>query len=165
MSQLDPTRLRSLYRLTLRAISASVLNQPTATRNLRFLYRPIFEDVVMKLAHSPSREWKDHWTHMTDETLELLYSSAVSKCLAHKAIRNMSWIVQGHLRSLYPRNLPKWDSKKPPERAIIVTQKGAKLPSQKASQIAARIDYGLGEVIKLAECSGGITLGRLRRFR
>jgi len=100
-----------------------------------------------------------------DETLDFLYSSAVSKSLAHKAIRNISFIIQAHLASLHPRNPPKWDPQKPPDRAINVTQKGPKLPSKRASDIALRINYGLSEVVEMAEFSGDISLGRIKRFQ
>lgn len=40
----------SAYRLTLRALSAGVRHHPTATRNLRRLYRPAFRE-ARKLLH------------------------------------------------------------------------------------------------------------------
>jgi len=163
MGPAESAHLRSLYRLTLRAISASVLHQPSAARNMRLLYRPIFEDAATRLADPSARDWKAHWTRTLDETLDFLYSSAVSKSLAHKAIRNVSFIIQAHLGSLYPRSPPRWDPQKPLGQSITVTQKGAKLPSKRASDIALRINYGLGEVVKMAEFRGGISLGRLRK--
>lgn len=38
-----PPEFKSLYRLFLRTVSAAVLHHPQATRNLRRLWRPIFE--------------------------------------------------------------------------------------------------------------------------
>ena len=41
-----PKTFKSLYRLTLRTASAAVLHHPHATRYLRQLYRPAFDDAV-----------------------------------------------------------------------------------------------------------------------
>lgn len=38
-----PREFKSLYRLFLRTVSAAVLHHPQATRNLRRLWRPIFD--------------------------------------------------------------------------------------------------------------------------
>lgn len=37
-----PPEFKSLYRLFLRTVSAAVLHHPQATRNLRRLWRPVF---------------------------------------------------------------------------------------------------------------------------
>lgn len=52
-----PSTFTSLYRLFLRTSSASVLQQRQAKRNLRKLWRPVFDDAVLvikKLQNAPS---------------------------------------------------------------------------------------------------------------
>jgi hypothetical protein len=41
--------IASAYRVTLRALSASVRHHPTATKNLRRLYRPAFDEAAANL--------------------------------------------------------------------------------------------------------------------
>jgi hypothetical protein len=47
-----PPWFTSLYRLTLRSVSASALHQPRAVRSLRRLWRPVFEDAAHATKHA-----------------------------------------------------------------------------------------------------------------
>ncbi len=74
-----PSRLTSLYRLTLRAASASVKHHAGATRNLRALYRPVFEDaakvakdLVWSTERSEELEGKERWFVEWEKRSELL---------------------------------------------------------------------------------------------
>lgn len=57
----------SAYRLTLRALSASVRHHPSATRNLRSLYRPTFREAATVLQRYnenrsvEDRTWLREW--------------------------------------------------------------------------------------------------------
>ena len=64
-----PPAFTSLYRLFLRAVKSSVLQNPAHTRHLRSLYRPTFEQAVkvireLENGHTeqePLRKWLDDW--------------------------------------------------------------------------------------------------------
>ena len=59
-----PMKFRSVYRLFLRALSASVLHHPAATTNLRRLYRPVFVEaaaVCRSLDTPAAQRWMSEW--------------------------------------------------------------------------------------------------------
>lgn len=51
-----PSTFKALYRLVLRASSASVLHQPTAKRNLFKLWRPTFDEAAQVIRNLQSHE-------------------------------------------------------------------------------------------------------------
>uniref|UniRef100_A0A0W0F5P5 Fungal-type protein kinase domain-containing protein n=1 Tax=Moniliophthora roreri TaxID=221103 RepID=A0A0W0F5P5_MONRR len=135
MSRL-PSTFTSLYRLFLRTTSASVLHYSPATRNLRQLWRPVFVDVAQNIkkiqddatAASSRREMQkyiEEWESRMDNTLKFLYTSATSRGLSHRVIRNLSLLVL----SEYQRNsvkLPVWNPRLAPdsnEYSIEMTHK------------------------------------------
>lgn len=64
---------RSLYRLTLRALSASVLHQPAATRNLRSTFQGVFRDHAAKLSTLSQEEetiWNDRSSYLAQYTYD-----------------------------------------------------------------------------------------------
>ena len=59
-----PTNFRSVYRLFLRALSASVLHHPVATTNLRRLYKPVFVQAAAinrSLDPPAAQRWMSEW--------------------------------------------------------------------------------------------------------
>ena len=85
MSTKSPIRLssqlKSTYRLFFRATSAAVLHHPTATRNIRKLYRPTFNEaakVEMQVQTSQDAQtskmltqWLVKWNERGDSLLAL----------------------------------------------------------------------------------------------
>ncbi|GLB37963.1 hypothetical protein LshimejAT787_0410140 [Lyophyllum shimeji] len=116
-----PASLTSLYRLCLRASSASVLHHRVASANLRRLLRSTFDaaaDVTRQLEKSPSntddqaqsKAWLDTFERRMDNTLSLLYTSSQSRGLPHKLTRNLSFLVLGEHQRLIKRHPQKaWD--------------------------------------------------------
>lgn len=64
MVQLPP-EFKSLYRLFLRTVSATVLHHPQATRNLRLLWRPAFD-----AAARVTNQYNDPHTDEAQRTLQ-----------------------------------------------------------------------------------------------
>jgi len=184
VARLPPTFI-SLYRLFLRAISASVLHQSGAKRDLRRLWRPTFvgaAEVVHRL-QSYSQEsterakleaWLELWNTRMDSTLNLLYLSSQSRGLPHQLTRNLSRLQRGHLkwtRNHYSTISKTWRphlDPSSPEYApkVFVSQKAiskARKTEERLRKQAAfdRSCWGaLGEVVRMAEGTHGISLGR-----
>jgi hypothetical protein len=76
-----PESFTSLYRLFLRAASASVLHHPPAVRNVRSLWRPAFEDGVRAIRYiervgndgqvDATLDWYKEWTTRSTSSLTL----------------------------------------------------------------------------------------------
>lgn len=122
-------QLTSTYRLFLRATSAAVLHHSTAKRNIRKLYRPIFDEaaqveVQLQTTQDPQasrtlRQWLVNWNNRgkkllitllpmcghlrtllkVDNTLELLHNSATTRGLSHRLTRNIGFLTHAYLRS------------------------------------------------------------------
>ena len=101
-----------------------------------------------------------------NSTLAFLYSSAVSRGLAHKYTRNRTFLLHAQKQSarLKQSETIFWDSKKPQDaEKRLRTKKGKELNS--GSRMAdieqnLRSDWALRQTQMLAEGVGGIILGR-----
>ena len=183
-----PPSFTSLYRLFLRASSASVLHHRVAARHVRKLWKPTFREaaVVIYNLQSPTlgtsekerlERWRRIWELssefqldilaqsskliiVVDRTLSLLVTSAQSRGLAHKLTRNISFLHFGF------------------QNYQTVTRYGLPLnwnPHQqdykparqvRASQIRAEKFEGqnwgaLEETARMAEGKSGLSLGRM----
>lgn len=182
-----PTHLRHLYRLSLRASSASVLYHPGASKNLRRLYRTVFDAAATLClstewleafdSHGTSNhrsgqesvQFDSVFTHTVNSTLAFLYSSAVSRGSAHKYTRNRAFLL--HAQNISTRqkrnNARSWDSKRPQDaekRAQNLRFKMAKERSSgsRMADIEQNIqsNWALRQTQMMAEGMGSIILGR-----
>ncbi|KAI8978224.1 hypothetical protein BD414DRAFT_421979 [Trametes punicea] len=171
---------RSLYRLFLRATSASVLAHPDATATLRKLWRPVFDEAVRAIRRidddstpASRREiltrWYYRWERRVDNTIPLLYSSAVSRGLPHRLTQNLSQIIRANenLRDPSRPSQRPWRGQLSPDAPEYKRKPIKPIPAKQAElgmqfRIAPRL---LGELVGMAEGWGGVTLGRTQRQR
>ncbi|OSC98416.1 hypothetical protein PYCCODRAFT_1375217 [Trametes coccinea BRFM310] len=175
-----PSTFRSHYRLFLRAISASVLAHPDATARLRKLWRPVFDEaanVIQQIEDErtplTTRKLLVHrytrWEQRVDNTIPLLYSSAISRGLPHRITRNfrqMIWANQDIRDPTAPSKKP-WRGQLPPD-APEYKPKPIKPLSKTQAQLKQHFSLAprlLGEIVGMAEGWGGVSLGRTRRHR
>ncbi|KAI0764377.1 hypothetical protein BD413DRAFT_482581 [Trametes elegans] len=178
-SPLPPT-FRSLYRLFLRATAASVLAQPEATARLRKLWRPAFDHAVhiirqMEDEKTPAARrdvlarWYSRWEARIDNTLTLLYSSAIARGMPHRVTQNLYRMIQSN-QVLRDPSLPgkkPWRGQLPPD-APEYKVKPVKLLSPVQRELGQHFRCSpriLGEVVGMAEGWGGLSLGRTQRRR
>ncbi|KAH9833530.1 uncharacterized protein C8Q71DRAFT_773888 [Rhodofomes roseus] len=184
-----PAEFTSLYRLVLRATAASVLNNGSATQQLRVLWRPGFDraaEVLHRLQSTPLAEserttlqrWYGAWEARMDKTLSFLSNSARSRGLPHRVTRNMSHLLWSY--RFYTSKVSLWehDSSRPrwkpnlPQNHDAYKPHGLK-PGTRLEDIqsrkARRADMNdeqwaaLDEVILMAEGREGLSLGRITR--
>ncbi|KAI0310106.1 hypothetical protein OF83DRAFT_1071082 [Amylostereum chailletii] len=172
-----PPSFTSLYRLFLRASSASVLHHYAAKRHLRQLWRPTFDAAARVIqeggragtteAGERRRKWLQAWEANTDTTLSVLHISSQSRGLSHKLTRNLSYLHYGfstwHSEKLNkPGN--RWDPS--PSKLRDLEQTMATLSKAKSAVKRARSDFdaqslgALEEVVRMAEGKGCLHLGR-----
>ncbi|KAI0333333.1 hypothetical protein GY45DRAFT_1272526 [Cubamyces sp. BRFM 1775] len=175
-----PPSFRSLYRLFLRATSASVLAHPKATNRLRRLWRPIFDEAARVIRQIdddrlPASQrnslvrWYMRWERRVDNTLSLLYRSAVSGGLPHRVTQNLSHMIDANatLRSpIQPSKRP-WRGQLPPDAPEYRIRPVKPLPP---AQVEAGLHFHrarrlLGELVGMAEGWSGISLGRTQQRR
>ncbi|KAL1687870.1 hypothetical protein GGG16DRAFT_127603 [Schizophyllum commune] len=160
--------------LTLRTASAAVLHHPHATRYLRQLYRPAFDDAVaavtrLQNASSGSdkkediarlRGWYLEWGQRVDNALSLMYHSSTSRGLPHRLTRNLGLLSFSERERLNQRLFPVWRSDQP-EKAL-----GKALRKTEKEQAYARTDHGawsaVEQVARMAEGRHGMSLGRIQ---
>ncbi|KAH9856741.1 hypothetical protein C2E23DRAFT_721745 [Lenzites betulinus] len=178
-SPLPPT-FRSLYRLFLRATSASVLSHREATSRLRQIWRPVFDHAacaIYKIENNSLSadqrvvvmEWYRHWENRMDNTALLLYSSATSRGLPHRITHNLQQmaLVNTAVRDpLLPNKRP-WRGNLPPSSSEYRRKpKKPPTPTQTGSHALFRATPRLlGEIVGMAESWGGLSLGRSCRRR
>ncbi|KAM6494008.1 hypothetical protein JOM56_010369 [Amanita muscaria] len=152
----------SLYRLFLRTVSASVLHHPQATRNLRRLWRPVFE-AGARVQQSPCDSWLKLWNSRMDNTLALLYNSSQTRGLSHNLTRNLAWLVSSEQQRVRAYKLKAWNPQHP-HAFTNLTEKANKKEEEesKFKEFVARSWAPLNRVVELAEAKGGLTLGRIR---
>ncbi|KAF9646197.1 hypothetical protein BDM02DRAFT_3100298 [Thelephora ganbajun] len=167
-----PPGLRSLYRLVLRTSSASVLHVRPATPRLRAMWRPTFDVAVRmtrEVQHSPltddearaaaqAREWLNRWEKQMDNTLSLLYNSAISRGLAHKLTRNLHALSHRRkdwLHSAYERPGAPW---KPTGEPVHARPKKHQADRHESGGLAWNM---VGEVVRMAEGRDQLMLGRV----
>ncbi|KAI0359213.1 hypothetical protein OH77DRAFT_1012021 [Trametes cingulata] len=175
-----PPTFRSLYRLFLRATAASVLAHPDGTLRLRKLWRPVFDHATQTIRQMeddrlpPARRdaftrWYRQWEKRMDNTLSLLYSSAISRGLPHRVTQNLHRMIQanGTLRD------PSGPSKKPwrgylPADSPEYQRRRVKHPTPMQMELRMHFHAAprtLGEIVGMAEGWGGLSLGRTQRRR
>ncbi|KAF8634668.1 hypothetical protein AX15_000769 [Amanita polypyramis BW_CC] len=167
-----PPEFTSLYRLFLRTVSAAVLHHPQARRNLRRLWRPVFEAGarVTKQYHDTHKaekrtvqlDWLKQWHQRMDNTLAMLYTSSQSRGLPHNLTRNLGYLVHAEQQRVKAYRLKAWDPQKPNALVDFSERARKKLEKeQRYQELVARAWNPLSQVIKLAEAKDGLTLGRI----
>ncbi|KAL1659244.1 hypothetical protein GGF50DRAFT_131169 [Schizophyllum commune] len=154
--------------------SAAVLHHPHATRYLRQLYRPAFDDAVsavtrLQNASSGSdkkediahlRRWYLEWGQRVDNALSLMYHSSTSRGLPHRLTRNLGLLSFSERERLNQRLFPVWRSDQP-EKAL-----GKALRKTEKEQAYASTDHGawsaVEQVARMAEGRHGMSLGRIQ---
>jgi len=168
-----PASLTSVYRLCLRASSASVLHHRVAAANLRRLLRPTFDaaaNVTKQLQNGPSntdeqaqlKAWLNTWEERMDTTLSLLYTSSQSRGLPHKLTRNLSFLVLSEHQRLIKHHPQKaWE----PQIHAASTPKPPDLRKEEREKrledFVSNAWAPLSQVVKLAEGRDCLSLGRL----
>ncbi|KAJ2997216.1 hypothetical protein NUW54_g7152 [Trametes sanguinea] len=175
-----PSTFRSHYRLFLRAISAAVLAQPDATSRLRKLWRPVFDEAAKVIQQiedeqtsTAKRELLVHcytrWEQRADNTIPLLYSSAISRGLPHRITQNLHQMIRANQSIRDPTEPSKkpWRGQLPPDAPEYKPK-----PIKPLSSVQAQLKehfclapHYLGELVGMAEGWGGVTLGRTQRRR
>ncbi|CEL56539.1 hypothetical protein RSOLAG1IB_07888 [Rhizoctonia solani AG-1 IB] len=146
--------VRSLYRIFLRATSASVLHHSNATRCLRTRYRPVFEHYAglhqEQATNGAIGDVIREWDQRIDNTLGLLYNSAISHGLPHKITRNLSQLVHSRFLEQKHTSHPKYN----PDRNVT------KLPPRSPTvELSDELHRMLEETTQLAEGTTGLVLG------
>ncbi|KAG1716220.1 hypothetical protein ID866_960 [Astraeus odoratus] len=180
-----PSTFRALYRLVLRATSASVLHNIKARKNLFRLWRPIFDragqvtrDLETKTLAPTVRLYHEEllntWQKRMDHTLTFLLSSAQSRGLSHRVVRNVNILSEAHrlwIRANYYRGAKRWNPHLPPSSPTYDPK--SLLPAdmravrkrdrrREAKVLDERCWDALGEVIRMAEARHNLSLGRHR---
>ncbi|KAI0048854.1 hypothetical protein FA95DRAFT_1490264 [Auriscalpium vulgare] len=178
MSRLPPD-LTSLYRLVLRASSASVMHHHAGRRYLRSLWRPVFREAIVvtrklednKLAQADREqhvEWLGRWNSNMDRTLEFLSTSARSRGLPSRVTRNLSFLHYGYRQwqkeKLYGTKL-KWDPNPAKHSGAATAVPRAKRGSGKDSEFERQAWGALEEAVRMAEGKSGMSLGRIEFLR
>lgn len=92
---------------------------------------------------------------VVDITLELLYSSATSRGVAHRLTRNLGLLTRNYVEEANQTG-PVWNGQHPPKAEA----RRAKSQSE-AESLDNIIFTAIGEAIRFAEGHSGIILGRL----
>ncbi|KAN0081455.1 hypothetical protein V8E55_009079 [Tylopilus felleus] len=176
MNRLPPSFI-SLYRLFLRASSASVLHQNEARKQLRRLFRPVFDAAaqVVKDLHSnqlsPSKRIRsecflDTFQQRMDGTLSLLLNSAQYRGIPHRAIYNMNQLRKTHAAWVHGKYYSKhvWKPKAPlgDNPQPHAARRPRAIDRIEKSRIHEHCWDALGEVVRMAEGRHNLSLGRLR---
>ncbi|KZT22522.1 hypothetical protein NEOLEDRAFT_1097724 [Neolentinus lepideus HHB14362 ss-1] len=190
-----PPHFTSLYRLCLRATSASVLHQSFATKTLRTLVKPSFREaakIIRQLQDAQAKaindhdaaikakeKWLEEWNERADNTLSLLLNSATSRGLANNLTRNLVRL-QAHYRvwaeRRYYTSRGQWDPSLPPNdrryqdpsfaAQFNLVKSGNKRENILRQQDITDAAWGaLGEVVKMAEGRDRVSLGRVNYHR
>ncbi|KAF9222461.1 hypothetical protein BS17DRAFT_881244 [Gyrodon lividus] len=186
MDRLPPS-FTSLYRLVLRATSASVLHHSTARKNLCKLWRPTFDGGAQVVRELQSYQLPQSerirrerllsiFQRRVDVTLTLLLNSANYRGVPHRVIRNLNLLRKRHVdwvHGSYYAQLSKnaWKPQLPPT-APEYSPKPLVPESYRAAIAQARRRENkeadeccwdaLGEVVKMAEGRHNLSLGRVR---
>ncbi|KAJ7133742.1 hypothetical protein C8R43DRAFT_644917 [Mycena crocata] len=160
-----PSEFTSLYRLFLRTAAASVLHQPQATKSLRKLWRPVFEDAArvttrlqadaLSAAYRNDLEiWLQTWHLRVDNTLVLLYNSCTTRGLSHQLTRNLSFLLQREQDRINKRKPREWKPDSLPTTKVLKVE-------QRQQREAAHGWDALEEVVRMAEGRNELSLGKM----
>jgi hypothetical protein len=177
MGRLPPS-FTSLYRLFLRASSASVLHQNAARKQLRRLFRPVFDaaarvvgDLQSNQLSRSERTRREHFLNIfqqrMDGTLSLLLNSAQYRGVPHRAIYNLNRLRKAHTVWIYGKyysgSKNAWDPK-----AAVADNSKPRAPQRprdidriERNQVHEHCWDALGEIVKMAEGRHNLSLGRL----
>ncbi|KAJ7125377.1 hypothetical protein C8R44DRAFT_619110 [Mycena epipterygia] len=173
MSRLPPS-FTSLYRLFLRTSAASVLHQPRATKRLRKLWRPAFDDaarVTTRLQTEPLSAanrndleiWLQTWHHRVDNTLAVLYTSSKTRGLSHRLTRNLGLLVQAEQHRINMQKALQWKPNLPTVSEQYLP--GFQNPETKRVKVRELEDAhtwdALEEVIRMAEGRNELSFGKI----
>ncbi|KAF9237872.1 hypothetical protein BU15DRAFT_88562 [Melanogaster broomeanus] len=186
MGRLPPS-FTSLYRLVLRATSASVLHHTGARKNFRKLWRPAFDAAAQVFRELQSCQSKsigherllNIFQRRVDGSLTLLVNSANYRGVPHQVVRNLNLLrqgnigwVQGHYYVSLTKNAwkPQLSPTAPeysPKAIVPDTHRAAmvQIIRRENLQVNERCWNGLGEVVKMAEGRHNLCLGRVRMKR
>ncbi|KAJ7647714.1 hypothetical protein FB45DRAFT_206925, partial [Roridomyces roridus] len=169
-----PPDFTSLYRLFLRTSAASVLHQPRATRYLRKLWRPTFEDAARATSQLQNQShnrnelerWLESWHLRIDNTLALLFTSSKTKGIPHQVTRNLALLFRSEQARLDTQRFPQWKPQLPLDSSEY--KPGTpELPERRRREEAGALD-ALQDVVRMAEGRAQLTFGKIRvgrRFR
>lgn len=112
---------------------------------------------------------------LVDNTLTLLYCSAVAKGLPHQVTRNLSKLVRVNKAKMdpppYRLDGGVWNGTLPPNHEAykpghVKTKRRNKPARQREKDLLSdRSPFLLNEIIGMAEGFGGVSLGRMERVR
>jgi hypothetical protein len=175
---MDSASLRSVYRLFLRTVSASVLHHTSSVHGLRRLYRPIFRSghTLMTQLNQPTLPESDRellhkqlvaWNNRIDTTLKLLLSSAQSRGLPDALTRNMVQLERDYAKVQeirMSRPAAHWDGQMTED---VLAQTHASIRGVMAKRAASREleDRGwdvLHRTVQMAEGTAGVFLGQTK---
>ncbi|EJD49784.1 hypothetical protein AURDEDRAFT_161336 [Auricularia subglabra TFB-10046 SS5] len=171
---MDPAGVRSVYRLALRAISASVLHSSRSVHHLRRLYKPTFRAglvVASKLQNSKLQPeervelewWLKTWNSRVDGTLKLLIYSAKARGVPDLVTRNLSHLFHSYYAMRNHQTLRTAGEWNPHLTHYDVRPLSQKVQRKQAmeSEIESKGWDGLTQAIRMAESTAGLSLGRL----
>ena len=102
-----------------------------------------------------------------DNTLKLLYNSAVSRGLPHDLTKNLSLLVYRHERWWTDRYLaplsPEWNPHRPPDPIDVSSPRARKRGEKRRRwrEMDDRAWDAISEVVRMAEGRDGLSLGRV----
>lgn len=99
--------------------------------------------------------WLIQWHKQVDSTLELLYSSATRRGVAHRLTRNLGLFTRNYVAEVTQTG-PTWNGQHPPKAEARRVK-----PQSEAEALENTIYTAIGEAVRFAEGHSGITLGRL----
>ncbi|KAG6382062.1 hypothetical protein JVT61DRAFT_700 [Boletus reticuloceps] len=175
MSRLPPS-FKSLYRLFLRASSASVLHHNAARKQHRRLFRPVFDaaaKVVGKLQRNRlsrserigCEQFLNTFQQRMDGTLSLLLNSAQHRGIPHQAIYNMNRLQKAHAIWIHGKyyfgSKNAWDSKATVTGNSKPRVRSRDIDRMEKNRMHERCWDAFGEVVRMAEGRHTLSLGRL----
>ncbi|KAH7106597.1 hypothetical protein BKA62DRAFT_687595 [Auriculariales sp. MPI-PUGE-AT-0066] len=174
---MDPTGVRSVYRLFLRALSASVLHKSSATRLLRRLYRPVFREAGVAANQLQSRSLPQpdqarlrgqlkRWNARVEVTLQMLVSSAQSRGLPDLLTRNLSVLMFDFVRkddAQLLRPVSHWNGQWTESQISSVNSSNTALLKQRARNREVQELGGnlVNQTLEMAEITSGLIMGRI----
>ncbi|KDQ56432.1 hypothetical protein JAAARDRAFT_132762 [Jaapia argillacea MUCL 33604] len=180
-----PAEFTGLYRLFLRSLSVAVLDHPGSTSRLRRIWAPTFRgagQVIRRLQTTPKshpervslERWLNAWNQRIDNTLALLVDSAQSRGLSHKITHNFAhlhWSNQRWSRYIHHKAEQIWLPNLAPDSEVYwpgekrIKQKNTEEKVRRAKELDVQAWSLLGEVVRMAEATGGMSLGRMPKYK
>ncbi|KAI0688458.1 hypothetical protein BC835DRAFT_1284607 [Cytidiella melzeri] len=169
-----PADFKSVYRLFLRATASATLHSPRGTRHLRRQWKPFFQEAAIKhrKLHDSNHEaehqslcaWLNEWDRTVDNTMLLLYNSSHSRGLASRLTRNLS-LLHRIIDTKRPEVL--WKPQLSPDSSeyqipkSLTTNTPKQAFARKGEELSRQSWNAIGEVVRMAEGTGQLSLGRI----